>query len=127
MKLPGWLRQWGARFLAWRSDEIGGMLHDYANGKWILLATWNTQKESDAAIEIVDNMMNCGRDSIFIAMIKVGPSQGYFIVEDSNRSKFYLRGFWQGIYEPDEAFRDVRNYCRKLADKMGFRRPDADA
>jgi hypothetical protein len=42
--LPRWLRQWAALLLAEWDVEIGGMLHDYANGKWELLHMWKTKE-----------------------------------------------------------------------------------
>lgn len=54
-----------------------------------------------------------------------GFGRGYFIVFDS-RGKEYRRDFWLGTYNPDEALTDVSKYCRKVADKMGFKRPNEE-
>jgi hypothetical protein len=125
MKLPKWLRHWAALFLSWRDNEAGGYLYDYANGKWEEIHKWNTQKGSDEGISITVAMFDGGKDAIYIAVIRCpNPGTGYFVVHDSNR-KVYIRGFWIGIYEPKEAFKDIAIHCRKVADKMGFRNPDA--
>src|SRR5713226_7941291 len=122
MKLPRFIRQIAAQILVSGEAEVGGMLHDYANGRWKELAKWNTQEGANEAIEIVDNMLQRGRDNIYVAMIKCRDfGRGYFIVHDSNFS-LYHRAFWLGAYNPDEAFIDVAARCRKIADKMGYRR-----
>jgi len=106
------------------SDEIGGMLHDYKNGRWLELVKWNTPEESDAALEVIWNMLQSGHDDIYITCVKSeGLGRGYFAVYDSN-CDIYRRDFWMGVYDPDEALVDVSKHCRKIADKMGYRRPD---
>jgi hypothetical protein len=100
------------------------MLHDYANGQWKKLHVWNTQEGANEALAVIDQMLGRQRDDIYIACIRFsGCERGYLVVHDSNFS-MWTRAFWQGIYEPDEAFKDVANRCRKIADKMGYRRPD---
>lgn len=101
------------------------MLHDYKNGQWELLHKWDTEETSDAAIEIVGNMMDRAEDEIFISSISCGPGNGMFMVVDSERRQ-WVRAFWTGIYEPDEAFKDVAVKCREIADQMGYRRPDTE-
>lgn len=124
MKLPRWLRQFAAYVLVGYSDEIGGMLHDYANGRWKELAIWNNPDDSDAAMEIIWNMLQSGHDDIYIACVKSrGFGRGYFAIYDSN-CNVYRRDFWKGTYDPDEAMLDVSKRARKIADKMGYRRPD---
>ncbi len=123
MKLPRWLRHWGAKFLALHSDEIGGMMHDYANGKWVEVMQWDDEVGQSQAQSFMESVFNGGRDEIYIICIRVGPGRGYFVVYDATRN-YYHRSFWPGVYELNEAFNDVRLYCRELADKMGFRRPD---
>jgi hypothetical protein len=123
MRLPRWLRHFGAKFLALHEEESGGMMHDYANGQWNELMTWTDDKGQAEALSIVDSIFSGARDAIYIVCIRVGPRRGYFVVYDSNLT-YYHRSFWTGIYEPEEAFDDVRAYCRQVADKMGFRRPD---
>lgn len=124
MSLPRWLRQWMAYTLVARSDEIGGILYNYKNGRWEELEIWNTPEESDGAMEVIWNMLQSGRDDIYIACVKSkGFGRGYFAVYDSN-CDVYRRDFWMGIYGPDEALIDVSKRCRKIADKMGYRRPD---
>jgi hypothetical protein len=46
-----------------------------------------------------------------------------FLVVDSNR-KYWERFYWKGIYDTEEAFLEMREQCRKVADAMGFRRKD---
>src|SRR4029077_7943717 len=126
MKLPRFIRRWAAMLLAANSPEIGGVLHDYANGKWIELHQWNNLKDANLAAEIIASKLRLGKDEILISMIKCGPLRGLFVVHDSS-GNFSWTGFWKGIYDPDEAFLEVAKHCRKLADKMGFRRPDYEA
>jgi hypothetical protein len=124
VKLPRFLRHWAAYFLADHSPEVSGALYDYANERYNLLAMWRNQTEAAGAQEITVNMFNRMQDDIYIAVaLCEGAGRGYFAVHDSNL-KFYFRGFWSGIYEPEEAMKDVSVYCRKIADKMGYRRPD---
>ena len=103
--------------------EEGGVLYDYNNGKLDQLLRIETEKDSALSFEMVDNMLTSGRDAIYFSVVKVGPSCGYFVVFDTDRG-FYPRGFWGNVYTTDEAFRDVLRYCRKRADKMGWRKPD---
>jgi hypothetical protein len=122
--LPRWLRQWMAYTLVAWSDEIGGVLHDYKNGRWLKLAKWDSADDSDSAMEIIWNMLQSGHDDIYIACVKSeGFGRGYFAVYDSN-CDVYRRDFWMGLYDPDEAMMDVGKHCRKVADKMGYRRLD---
>jgi hypothetical protein len=124
MMLPRFLRQWMALVLVTGSDEIGGALHDYKNGRWEELAKWNTDEESNAAMSILSAMFQNERDEIYVVCVKVeGFGRGYFVVYDSNQN-MYRRSYWMGIYDPDEALVDVIEYCRKVADKMGYRRPE---
>lgn len=100
------------------------MLHDYKNGRWFDLATWSTDEEADGAMNMIDAMLRNKRDEIYIACVKVeGFGRGYLVVYDSNCGE-YRRDFWMGVYDPDEALIDVSRHCRKIADKMGYRRPE---
>lgn len=124
MMLPRWVRHWAASVLVFWSDIIGGVLHDYKNGKWEEICKWNTGEDETRAAEIIANMQFNQRDAIYIALTRVkGFGRGYFTVFDS-RGKEYRRNFWLGTYDPDEALTDISRYCRAVADKMGFRRPD---
>ncbi len=126
MMLPRFLRHWAACFLTFSTKEIGGVLFDYKNGHWDDLSKWNTDEEADGAMNILDAMLRNGRDEIYIAAVKVeGFGRGYFVVYDSNYGE-YRRDFWMGVYDPDEALLDVSKHCRKVADKMGYRRPDEE-
>jgi hypothetical protein len=126
MMLPRWIRQIIAKYKTWNQTEIGGMLHDYKNGRWEKIRVWNTQEESDAAMEIIAVMLKNQRDEIYIVCVKLnGFGRGYFIIFDSNYG-IYRRDFWMRIYDPDEALIDVSKQCRKIATGMGYRRPDED-
>ncbi len=64
------------------------------------------------------------RDNIYVAVVRCeGFQRGYLIVHDSNLD-VYRRAFWPGTYNFCEAFVDVVLRCRKIADKMGYRKPD---
>lgn len=104
--------------------EIGALLYDYKNGEMDPLMTVETPKESDQSLEMVENMLNSGRDAIYISVVKVAQRCGYFVVFDTNRG-FYARGFWGGLYTPEEAYADTMRYCRKKANQMGWREPNA--
>lgn len=123
MKLPRFLRHaFVAVRLFWKAEESGGLLYDYGNGRWKELARWDTDDGSDEAMGLVGDMLNNSRDNIYIAAVKcVGFGRGYLVVVDSNCHR-YTRCFWMGIYEPEEAFEDVKRRCRMIADQMGFRK-----
>lgn len=112
-----------ALLFATHVPEWGGLLYDYNNGKIDQLLKIETDKDSDLSLEMVDNMLNSGRDAIYFSAVKVGNGRGYFVVFDSNRG-FYARGFWDKLYTPEEAFADTLKYCRKKANKMGWRDPN---
>lgn len=117
-----WLRQLMAKIVVAHHEQWGGMLHNYDNGRWKLLTTWNGYDDA-GSLEMIQNMLNQSRDNIYISTCKVGTKDGYFVVVDSNNGLYY-RAFFHGIYEADEALKDVATRCRKIADKMGFRRPE---
>ncbi len=96
------------------------MLYDYNNGEWELLMKVETEKESNQSLEMVDNLLTQGRDGIYISVVKVGNEKGYFVVFDTNQG-FYPRAFWGSLYPCEQAMLDVSQYCRKLANKMGWR------
>lgn len=75
---------------------------------------------------MLDAMLRNQRDEIYIVCVKLkGFGRGYLVVYDSKYG-IYRRDFWMGVYDPDEALVDVSKYCRKVADKMGYRRPDEE-
>lgn len=121
-RIKRWLNQWLAKSVVLNHEEWGGTLHDYDNGRWKLLQTWQGKNWNEIA-GVLQSMWDSGKDAIYICTIKVGPKDGYFVVTDSNRS-YQARFFWHGIYEGSEALKDVAQYCRGIADKMGFRRPE---
>jgi hypothetical protein len=106
-----------------RTPEVRGTIYDYANGKYEVIHEWESEAVADQGFEILGSMLNGGRDAIYIMTLTCGPQQGAFLVVDSNRV-YYERAFWTGIYDVKEAFLEVRDYCRQVADKMGFRRLD---
>lgn len=125
-RLPRFLRRWYATILAWHTPEIGGALFDYKNGLWDKICEWNTPDGQEQALSVVENMVQSGRDEIYIAMIKsMGSYRGFFIIHASN--KFWFCGFSEGIYGLVEAYGDTVRKCRKIADSMGYRRPDEDS
>jgi hypothetical protein len=123
MRVPRFLRHWASMFLVGHTPEVGGFIHDYANGRWKLLHVWNTPEGEDTAMSLIEAMMGGGRDEIYVETIKGGEQMGLFMVLDSEGGT-YFRAFWNGIYSPSEAFKDVAVKCREIADKMGYRRPD---
>lgn len=125
--LPRFLRHWAACILTFQAKEIGGLLYDYKNGRWDDLSTWNTDEEADIAMGMLDAMLRNQRDEIYIVCVKLkGFGRGYLVVYDSKYG-IYRRDFWMGVYDPDEALVDVSKHCRKVADKMGYRRPDGES
>lgn len=120
--LRRWWRQLKAKTLVLSSEEWGGTLHDYANGRWDLLQTWQGENWEEIG-DLLQNMWDSGKDAIYVATIKVGAKDGYFVVTDSNRA-YAARYFFRDIYSAKEAYQDTVEYCRKVADKMGFRRPE---
>lgn len=123
MRLPGFLRRWAAMYMVWNKNEIGGILYDYANGNWNVICQWDTEADRKAAIAIVDNMQGREEDEIYVNAIRTNAGAGLFIVEDSNFGYFF-RAFHPGAYEIEEALLDTAARCRKIATKMGYRKPD---
>ena len=123
MRLPRWTLQWAAKFLVDRSKEWGGIIHDYANGRWVILHKWNDQKGEDEGLDLIFNMFDRGGSDIYVTCIKVGERHGYFIVSDYNQT-WWRRSFWDGIYSPSEAFKDAAVKARQIADQMGYRKPE---
>lgn len=122
MKLPRFLRHLAAAVKLFNAREGGGSLYDYANGRWNLLAQWDDEASAIDSLKLSEEMITNARDNIYIAVAKCeGVGRGYLIVHDSNRN-YYTRYFLTGLYEPEEAFEDVKNRCRMTADQMGFRR-----
>lgn len=72
MRLPRLLRHLAACFLTFQSKIIGGVLHDYANGKWEEICKWNTAVEEGEAAQIIANMQMNQRDRIYITLTKGG-------------------------------------------------------
>jgi hypothetical protein len=123
MKFPSFLRRWAAMYLVWNKEEIGGILYDYANGKWNVICRWNTDADLKAAKDIVANAQERDCDEIYITSVATNGGAGLFIVEDSH-SGYFFRAYHPGVYEVKEALIDTAAHCRKIADKMGYRRPD---
>lgn len=122
MKILRWLRHKMALFIVMRQEEIGGILYDYDNGRWKLLLKWSGYDDA-AALEVVNNMFNSGKDAIYISVVRTEAKSGYMVAVDSNRDMYY-RAFIPDVYDPNEAVYDINEYCRKIADGMGFRRPE---
>lgn len=125
MTVPAWLRHLLARILVRNSDEIGGVLYDYANGNWRMMETYNTVEGMEGAMEVLGSAVTNGRDNIYVAMGKVRSNgkAGSFTMIDTDL-KIYDRFFWQGIYEPEEAYYWTVRKCRESAKRMGYREPN---
>jgi hypothetical protein len=124
MSLLKFLRRWLALLKIWGAPEYGGMIHDYANGRWNEIHRWNTDKGVDEADSIVRNMVMGGRDEVYIVTVKCGLSKGYLLVESTGAIVPFIRAFWPGLVNPDTAIFEVGVKCREIADKMGYRRVD---
>lgn len=124
MRFPGWLREWAAFIATWGKPVYSGMLCDYANERYILLSEWRTTEGMAGADEMLDNTMRQERDDIFISM---AASSGHRGVLGVHTSRGYLKfiAFHPKFYTFEEALENVDKRCRKLADEMGYRRPDA--
>jgi hypothetical protein len=124
MRLPRFIRQSVARISVLGLPEAQGFLHDYKNGKWELLVSWDTEQGNQDALNMIENMaLREGRDAIYVTTLMCQPNCGVFIIQDSNAGLSY-RAFWKDLYTAREAYEDTVKRCRKIADKMGFRRPD---
>jgi hypothetical protein len=106
-----------------RLPEVKGVLYDYANGRYNKLMVWDDSQSARGAGDLIENLFNSGRDDIYVSVIKSGVLIGYTMVSDSRR-KVWSRAFFPGIYEFEEAMEDTSKYCRKVADEMGYRRPE---
>ena len=53
-----------------RHKEYGGLLANWKNGEFEVIADWETDKELEAAWQLVENHMDSGRDEIYIAVVK---------------------------------------------------------
>ena len=121
MTLPAFLRHFMARLLVQNGEEMGGQLHDYNNGKWSLLQTWEGVENQDA-MQVLESGMTRGRDEIYVSSVRVVARSraGYFVMFDSDIN-VHFRWFWEGVYEPDEAFYWIVMKCRESAKRMGYR------
>lgn len=117
------IRQILAKILVYMKPEWGGILHDYKNGKWEQLLQWSDEEGALQSLRLIDNMILCGRDAIYIACIKVGPGRGFFFIIASD-GRVWSRAFWDTLYPANAAFLEICKIARKKADTMGFRRPD---
>jgi hypothetical protein len=113
-----------AKYLVKRGDEYGGIIYDFANGRMNLIHEWDTDKGVDEGVAIVEQMITGSRDEVYITVVKGGYRKGYFMVEHTGMIFPWMRAFWEGIYDPDEAFVDTMKKARECADKLGFRRPE---
>lgn len=100
--------------------EWGGILYDYKNGDLEQIFKWETDKEMETAGAMILQMVGAGRDVIYIAVVKCGPTAGYFVIHDSNGG-WWEKHFAPGIYPPEVAYSETMAQCRKIATKMGFR------
>ena len=100
--------------------EWGGILFDYKNGDLEQLYKWETDEEMETARSLIRSMITGGRDAIYVAVVKCGPTAGYFVIHDSN-DQWWEKHFYPGIYPPEVAYEETMAQCRKIATKMGFR------
>ena len=112
-----------AKALVYTKPEWGGILHDYDNGRWNLIMKWEDDEGAEEALDLIDNMVDVGRDRILIACIKVGNGRGFFYIVNSE-GRFWSRAFWDNLYTASEAFKDISVTARNVADSMGFRKPE---
>jgi hypothetical protein len=122
MKLPRSIRHLVAKIFVYAKPEWGGILHDYDNGRWDLIMKWENDEGAEDALDLIENMIEVGRDRILIACIKVGNGRGFFYVVNSE-GRFWSRAFWDNLYTASEAFKDISLTVRAVADSMGYRRP----
>jgi hypothetical protein len=125
MTAPTWLRHLLARILVRNSSEVGGVVYDYANGNWKMLEVYNTEEGMTQAMEVLESAVTSGRDDIYVAMGKVRSNgrAGSFSMIDTDLN-IYERFFWQGIYEPEEAYYQIIRKCRESAKRMGYRQEE---
>jgi hypothetical protein len=123
MKLPLFIRRIVASWKALRSDEFGGLLINWKNGQFEVIAEWKTDDELDAAWQLVESHLDSGRDEIYIALVKQAPGSGYMVIHAPGG--FILPyAFWDGWVSVEEAFIAVRDRCREIGTKMGYRAPE---
>src|SRR6267378_2930981 len=85
MRLPRWFRHWIAKIDILYTEEQGGVLFDYANGKWNQLHVWADSKTKKEVLKIVEQWRISGRDEIYVAIVHMPRNGGGF------------RGVFQGI------------------------------
>jgi hypothetical protein len=121
------IRQQIAKFIAMSTPEVGGITYDYKNGLFEKLHQYNTIEGLQDTANLFENMIENGRDAIYVLMVKCyyldKKHRGYFLVMDSNGGR-WIRAFAHRIYNVENATVDMMRYCRSIADKMGFRRPE---
>ncbi len=122
MKLPGWFRHFVSKLVVLHSKERGGVLFDYANGKWAQLHVWRDDKTKEEVLQIVEQWLNLERDEIYVAMVNAGEEgkiRGVFQVVYPKR-QIWERYFSYHTYNVSDAYVDTVKKCREIATKLGY-------
>ena len=125
MRLPRWLRRTIATWKVWTRPEYGGLITNWNNGAFDIIHKWQTNEGMEEAANLVENMLLSQRDEIYVGVVKQGRDCGYFTIHAGLRYHFPV-AFWKGYFSIDEAFVVVRNRCREIGTKMGYRNPEVN-
>lgn len=107
-----------ATIRAFIAPEWGGVLFNYKNGELEEIARWETNEEMKQAHAILDTELDSGRDFVYVAVIKCGERKGYFATYSP--AGVWARGYWPGLYEPMDAYRDAMKIAKAEAKRLGF-------
>ena len=124
MRLPLFIRRLICTYKMLTNPEYGGLLANWKNGEFEVIADWETDKELEAVWQLVENHMDSGRDEIYIAVVKQARGCGYIVIHAPGYFTPLPYPFWEGLIDPKDAFIAARNRCREIGTKMGYRAPE---
>ena len=124
VKKPLWLRRLIASWKAYRGSEYGGLLTNWKQGEFEIIAEWKTDQGCEEVWQLVENLYESGRDEIYVALVKMGYNKGYFVIHGDG---FHMPiAFWDGYFSFDDAYKLMKARCRVIGTKMGYRNLEVD-
>lgn len=124
VKKPLWLRRLIASWKAYRGSEYGGLLTNWKQGEFEIIAEWKTDQGCEEVWQLVENLYESGRDEIYVALVKMGYNKGYFVIHGGG---FHMPiAFWDGYFSFDDAYKLMKARCRVIGTKMGYRNLEVD-
>lgn len=127
MRLPRFVRRIIASWKAALAPEYGGLIANWNNGQFDILYQWKTDEGLEEAWKLVENLYDGGRDEIVVALVHQGYMKGYFVIHSNTSIIHTPIAFWRGYFTFDEAFVLMKNRCRAIGTKIGYRDPETNA